>query len=204
MFSKAKKQASTGSFEYLIVGLGNPGAKYETTRHNVGFNAIDRIAEKEGIAVSKLKYKSLIGDGMIAGHRVLLQKPQTFMNLSGEAVRDAMQFYKIPPENVIVIFDDISLDVGRMRIRRKGSDGGHNGIKNIIYLTGSDQYPRIKVGVGKKPHPDYDLADWVLSSFKKEEQDILNSVYDDCYSAICLMLDGKTDMAMNKFNTEKK
>ena len=204
MFSKAKKQASTGSFEYLIVGLGNPGAKYETTRHNVGFNAIDRIAEKEGISVTKLKYKSLIGDGMIAGHRVLLQKPQTFMNLSGEAVRDAMQFYKIPPENVFVIFDDISLDVGRMRIRRKGSDGGHNGIKNIIYLTGSDQYPRIKVGVGKKPHPDYDLADWVLSSFKKEEQEILNSVYDDCHSAICLMLDGKTDMAMNKFNTEKK
>lgn len=204
MFSKLKKQAPTGSFEYLIVGLGNPGAKYDTTRHNVGFNAIDRIAGKEGISVTKLKYKSLIGDGMIAGHRVLLQKPQTFMNLSGEAVRDAMQFYKIEPQNVIIIFDDISLDVGRMRIRRKGSDGGHNGIKNIIYLTGSDLYPRIKVGVGKKPHPDYDLADWVLSSFKKQEQDILNSVYDDCHSAVCLMLDGKTDMAMNKFNTEKK
>lgn len=204
MFSRIRKEPTAGGIEYIIVGLGNPGAKYETTRHNVGFNAIDTIAEKAGISVTKLKYKSLIGDGSIGGKKVLLLKPQTFMNLSGEAVRDAMQFYKVPPEKVIVIFDDVSLDIGRMRIRRKGSDGGHNGIKNIIYLTGSDSYPRIKIGVGKKPHPDYDLADWVLSSFKKDEQDILKAVYEDAYSAVSLMLDDKTDMAMNKYNTEKK
>ena len=152
-------------------------------------------------ALTKLKFKSLYGTADIGGKKCLILKPQTFMNNSGEAVRDAAGFYKIPAENIIVVSDDISLDVGRLRIRRKGSDGGHKGLKSIIYLLNSDNFARIKVGVGKKPHPDYDLAAWVLSRFKNDEVDNLKKAAENSCDAIKLMVDGKTDMAMNKFNS---
>ena len=168
MFGKAKS-AGNSAFDYIVVGLGNPGRQYENTRHNCGFDAIDKLAYKHNFDIKKLRFKSLTGECRIGSSKCLVMKPSTFMNLSGQAVVEAMNFYKIPPENVIVIFDDISLDVGKMRIRRKGSDGGHNGMKNIIYLSGSDMFPRIKLGVGKKPHPEYDLKDWVLGKFSADK-----------------------------------
>lgn len=195
-----KKSMPTGGVDYMIVGLGNPGTEYETTRHNAGFIVIDMLAQQLGCNVNKLKFKSLYGMADIGGKKCLLMKPQTFMNNSGEAVRDAAQFYKVPAENIIVISDDISLDVGKLRIRRKGSDGGHNGLKSIIYLLGSDAFARIKVGVGKKPHPDYDLAAWVLSHFKNDEVAALKEAAEHSCDAIKLMVGGKIDMAMNKFN----
>lgn len=198
---KLYPQTSSGPVEYLIVGLGNPESKYLHTRHNAGFLAIDRIGEKSGIAVDRMKYKALSGVGQIGGKRVLLMKPQTYMNNSGEAVQEAMSFYKIPAEKVLVIFDDISLDVGKMRIRRKGSDGGHNGIKSIIQLCGSENFPRIKIGVGKKPHPGYDLADWVLSRFTEDERKALSPVFDQSWESVKLFLDGQLDKAMNQFNS---
>ena len=198
---KLYPQTSSGPVEYLIVGLGNPESKYLHTRHNAGFLAIDRIGEKSGIAVDRMKYKALSGVGQIGGKRVLLLKPQTYMNNSGEAVQEAMSFYKIPAEKVLVIFDDVSLDVGKMRIRRKGSDGGHNGIKIIIQLCGSENFPRIKIGVGKKPHPGYDLADWVLSRFTEDERKALSPVFDQSWESVKLFLDGQLDKAMNQFNS---
>lgn len=198
---KIYPQSQSGSVEYIVVGLGNPDSKYQNTRHNAGFLAIDRIAEKTSISVDRMKYKSLIGIGEIEGKKVLLMKPQTYMNNSGEAVQEAMNFYKIPIEKVLVIFDDISLDVGKMRIRRKGSDGGHNGIKSIIQLCGSENFPRVKVGVGKKPHPAYDLADWVLSRFTEKEREDLSPVFDNSYEAAKLFLENQIDKAMNKFNS---
>lgn len=199
MFFKKEKEFAA-NFDYMIVGLGNPGTKYENTRHNAGFICVDALCEKHGISVKKLKFKSLLGEGKIGGKRCLIVKPQTFMNLSGEAVRDAAQFYKIKPENIIVIFDDISLAPGKMRIRRKGTDGGHNGIKNIIYHLASDNFPRIKVGVGAKPHPDYDLADWVLSRFSKDEMKEIMKVAENTMSAIEYMVNGDIDKAMSEFN----
>ncbi|MCI8349693.1 MAG: aminoacyl-tRNA hydrolase [Oscillospiraceae bacterium] len=199
-FSKREESPSSG-FDYLIAGLGNPGEQYAFTRHNAGFLALDEIAARAGIRVKSLKFKSLYGTGQIAGKKVVLIKPQTFMNASGEALRDAAQFYKIPMEKVIVLYDDISLDVGRLRIRRKGSDGGHNGIKSILYLTGSDQFPRIKLGVGKKPHPEMDLADWVLSRFTKEEGKLLEEAIDKAAQALELMIQDNTEEAMNRFNS---
>ena len=145
--------APTGPVEAIVAGLGNPGREYENTRHNAGFLVLDQIAGSCGVRLDRLKYKSLCADAVLGGRRVLLMKPQTFMNLSGQAVTEAMRFYKLPAEKVIVIFDDISLEPGKLRIRRKGSDGGHNGIKNIIYLSGKDTFPRIKMGVGKSPGP---------------------------------------------------
>ncbi len=199
MFLKRKKEFS-GSFDALIVGLGNPGLQYENTRHNAGFKAIDRLAESCGCRLTKLKYKALYGDCTIGDRRVLLAKPQTYMNNSGEAVRDLAAFYKLPPEQVILLFDDISLDVGRIRIRRKGSDGGHNGLKSIFYLCGSDAFPRVKIGVGAKPSPDYDLADWVLSRFKKEEAEPLSSALDAAVKAASLIAQGEIDRAMNLYS----
>ena len=189
-----------GSVEYLVVGLGNPDRKYENTRHNCGWLAIDYIAEKLGIKVNKIKYKSFVGEAAIGGKKALLMKPTTYMNNSGQAVVEAMNFYKIPPENVVVIFDDVSLDVGKMRIRQKGSDGGQKGMRSIIYLSGSDAFPRIKIGIGAKPNPEWDLADWVLSRFSDDERKTLDKMFENAYEAVGLIIDGKTDRAMNRFN----
>lgn len=198
-----KKQggpAPTGPVEYIVAGLGNPGGKYEGTRHNAGFMALDRTAQKLNVRMDKLRFKSLTGEAMISGKRVLFLKPSTFMNLSGEAVRDAAQFYKVKPQHTIVVFDDVSLDVGGVRIRRSGSDGGHNGMKNIIYLTGSDEYPRVKIGVGKKPHPDYDLADWVLSRFTEKDMELLSLVFDNTLDMLTKIIAGDIEAAMNDYN----
>ena len=196
-----KEREPQGSVEYVICGLGNPGTQYENTRHNAGFMAVDTIAEKLGVQVKKLKFKSLVADVNLGGKRCLLMKPTTFMNNSGEAVEEAMNFYKLAPENLLVLYDDISLDVGRLRIRRKGSDGGHNGIKSIILHLNSDNFPRVKIGVGKKPHPDSNLADWVLSAFKKDEGEALESALAKAAEAAELMVGGKTEDAMNRFNS---
>lgn len=197
----SRNKIPSGQPEYLIVGLGNPGRKYELTRHNAGFLFLDLLADKTGAKIDKIKFKSLIGMAEIAERKCLLMKPQTFMNNSGEAVREAAAFYKIPPEKIIVIFDDISLPCGKMRIRRKGSDGGHNGIKSIIYLMNSDMFPRIKLGIGEKPHPDYELADWVLSTFKKDELAALKDAAEKACDAAALMVSGDTEKAMSKFNS---
>ena len=201
-FRQISKQDDTpaGPVEYIIAGLGNPGEKYEGTRHNAGFIVMDALAEKLGFEMKKLKFKSLCADVSVSGKHCLVMKPSTFMNNSGQAVVEAMNFYKIPPENVIVIFDDISLDVGKMRIRSKGSDGGQRGMRSIIYLSGSDKFPRIKVGIGAKPNPDWDLADWVLSKFTPDEMKKLDEIFDNAEKAIELIIDGKTDRAMNLFN----
>lgn len=196
-----EKPAPAGKPEYIIVGLGNPGEKYENTRHNAGFMTLDKLAEKCGVQIKKIRFKSLTEMAAVWGVPCLLMKPTTFMNNSGEAVVEAMNFYKIPAENVIVCYDDISLEPSHIRIRRKGSDGGHNGIKSIIYLTGFDTFPRVKIGVGAKPHKDYDLADWVLSRFTKEEAALMNEGTNKAVSALELMVRGKTDEAMNKFNS---
>ena len=199
-FRKKESLSPSGSPEFLIVGLGNPGREYEYTRHNAGFLTLDRIAVEQNIEIKKLKYKALLGDTVIGGHRCLLVKPQTFMNNSGEAVRDIANFYKIPPEKIIVIFDDISLPCGKLRIRRKGTDGGHNGIKSIIYHLNSDNFPRIKVGIGAKPHPDYNLADWVLSTFSKDDMELLMQAIQKSCDVLPDILDGNIDKAMNKAN----
>ena len=196
MFGRNK----SGSAEYLIVGLGNPDRKYENTRHNCGWLAIDYISQKLGVKVNKIKFKSFTGECTIGGSKALLMKPTTYMNNSGQAVTEAMRFYKIPPEKVIVIFDDISLDVGKMRIRQKGSDGGQKGMRSIIYLSGSDNFPRIKIGIGAKPNPDWDLADWVLSKFTDDEHKLLEKMFENALEAVELMVDGKIDRAMNRFN----
>lgn len=194
------KAVTPGTVEWLIVGLGNPGKEYDNTRHNVGFMAIDRLAEKSHTEIKRIKFKGLCGECSLAGQKALLLKPSTFMNLSGQSVQEAMSFYKIPSERVIVLYDDINLEPGKLRIRRKGSDGGHNGIKNIIYLTGSDQFPRVKIGVGKKPHPDYDLKDWVLSRFTQQEQKDLSPALENACAAVELIVKGETDRAMNLYN----
>ena len=196
-----KKKEFSSNFDYLIVGLGNPGKQYENTRHNAGFICIDILADKYGIKINKLKFKSLMGEGRIEGRRCLLLKPQTFMNLSGEAVRDAVEFYKIPVENVIVICDDISLEPGKMRIRRKGSHGGQNGMRNIIFHLKDDNFPRIKIGIGAKPNPDYDLADWVLSRFSQSEAKLIKQVADNTVSAIEYIVKDDIDKAMSNYNS---
>lgn len=192
---------NSGAIEYIAVGLGNPGKKYENTRHNTGFIAIDKIAEKYGCNINRLKYNALTAECVIAGKKVLLMKPQTFMNLSGEAVTQAMNFYKIPAEKVVIIFDDISLDVGRMRIRRKGSDGGQRGVRSIIGLSGSENFPRIKIGIGEKPHSGWQLSDWVLSRFTKEELETLDKVTDNACKALEYIVSGNIDKAMSEYNS---
>ena len=195
-----KDTPAAGNLTHLVVGLGNPGDKYTFTRHNTGFMALDFIAEKCGVRVDRARFKSLCADARIGEHRVLLMKPQTFMNLSGEAVREAADFYKIPPENILVLFDDINFDVGVMRIRRNGSDGGHNGIKSIIYQLNSDAFPRVKIGVGKKPSPDYDLADYVLGTYSDADKKTLFSMFSRVYDGVELILSGPIDKAMNLYN----
>ena len=199
MFFKSK-QFSNSNIEYLIVGLGNPGRQYENTRHNAGFIALDYLADDLGVRVNRIKFKSTVGEATVAGHRCLLMKPSTFMNLSGQAVTEAMRFYKLPPQKVIILCDDINLDVGKLRIRRKGSDGGQNGIKNIIYLSSSDEFPRVKIGIGKKPHPEYDLKDWVLSRFTDKDKSILKDTLPKIVNAVGLMVNDDIDKAMTLYN----
>jgi PTH1 family peptidyl-tRNA hydrolase len=189
---------------FIIVGLGNPGKDYKNTRHNIGFDVIDVIAEKHNISVIEKKHKAIIGKGVINGYKVVLVKPQTYMNLSGESVREIVEYYKVDPtEELIIVSDDISLDVGKIRIRKKGSAGGHNGLKSIIGLLGTDQFMRVKMGVGEKPK-GYDLADYVLGHFTGDERKIMDEAANSAQEAICMMLQGDVDAAMNRFNTKSK
>ena len=201
LFKAAAPAQPSGPVELIVAGLGNPGRDYENTRHNAGFLAVDRISAALGIRVDRLKFKSLCGEAVIEGKRVLFMKPSTFMNLSGQAVTEAMGFYKVPPEHVLIFYDDISLPPGRLRIRRKGSDGGHNGMKNIIYLSGKDTFPRVKIGVGAKPHPDYNLADWVLSRFQPDERKALDTALEHTIDIVKLVAAGKIDEAMNRYSS---
>lgn len=200
---ETEKPAATGPITHLVVGLGNPGREYAFTRHNAGFLSLDYMAERLGIKIDRLRFKALTAEATVGGVRVLLMKPQTFMNNSGEAVREAAAFYHVPPENVIVICDDINLDVGRLRVRGKGSDGGQKGVRSIIYHLNADTFPRVKVGVGKKPHPEMELADWVLSSFHTDEQKLLFDLFPAVEDGVKLLLQGKLDDAMQRCNGVK-
>ena len=190
----------TSGVDWLIVGLGNPGDKYENTRHNVGFRALDELAETAGIPVQKLKYKALTNTCTIGGCKVLLMKPVTYMNLSGEAVRQAADFYKVPPERIIVLSDDVSLPVGKLRIRKNGSAGGHNGLKNIIQHLGTDQFPRVKIGVGEKPHPEYDMADWVLAKFPPEDKKVIDEMVQKAAKAAAYYIKEGPEKTMGRYN----
>lgn len=200
LFNKiAGERKAGGAPEILIVGLGNYGSKYDGTRHNAGFRAIDYIAEKLGVKINKSKFKSLVCDVEISSKRVLLMKPQTYMNASGTAIIEAAEFYKIAPENVIVLHDDISFDSGKIRIRRDGSAGGHNGLKSVQEWLGSDKYPRIKIGVGKKP-AEYILTDWVLGKLSSADLEAESGRYGDIFGAVELMAANNYDKAMNLYN----
>ena len=189
---------------FIIAGLGNPTKEYEGTRHNVGFDVIDRLSEKHNIAVDTKKHRAFIGKGMIAGQKVILAKPQTYMNLSGESIRSLLDYYKVDEEHeLLVIYDDVSLGVGQLRIRAKGSAGGHNGIKNIIAHLGGQVFPRIKIGVGEKP-PKYDLADYVLGHFSKAEKILMDEGYDNAVRAVEMIVSGDIEGAMNEYNRKKK
>ena len=189
---------------FIIAGLGNPTKEYEGTRHNAGFDVIDRLSEKYNIAVDTKKHRAFIGKGMIAGQKVILAKPQTYMNLSGESIRSLLDYYKVDEEHeLLVIYDDVSLGVGQLRIRAKGSAGGHNGIKNIIAHLGGQVFPRIKIGVGEKP-PKYDLADYVLGHFSKAEKILMDEGYDNAVRAVEMIVSGDIEGAMNEYNRKKK
>ena len=201
LFDKIKSSSSSrGNIEYIIVGLGNPGPKYANTRHNVGFWAIDKLATDLGVDIKKFEFKSLCSETVIADKRVLLVKPQTFMNLSGEAIYAVANRYKFAMDRIIIIYDDISLPPGKMRIRTKGSAGGHNGIKSIIEQADTDEFPRIKIGVGQKPHKDYDLADWVLSTMPENEHKQVNEIIANVIKSVELIVDGKIEEAINKYS----
>lgn len=190
----------SGGIDFVVVGLGNPGMAYEGTRHNAGYEALAELARRNGIELNKKQFKALTGVGTVAGKKTLLLFPQTFMNNSGEAVQAAMAFYKLTPDRLLVLSDDISLDVGGVRVRKKGSDGGQKGLRSIITHIGTDEFPRVRIGVGKKPHPAYDLADWVLSKFKKDELPAMEQAYENAAKAAELIVDGRIDEAMNKFS----
>ncbi len=191
---------SKGGAEWIVAFLGNPGLKYNGTRHNAGFMAADAMEKKLGVSINKMRFKALTQTVDISGKKVLLMKPQTFMNLSGDAIVQAANFYKVPPERVIVVSDETALPIGRLRIRRGGSAGGHNGLKSVIARLGTDQFPRIRLGVGDKPHPDYDMADWVLSAFKGQDAADMELVAKKAADAVeCYITEG-ADRAMNKFN----
>lgn len=197
MFFAKKNSAGV---DWLLVGLGNPGDKYEGTRHNVGFAVLDAVADRKNIPVQRLKYRALTNTTQFGDTQVLLMKPITYMNLSGQSVGEAARFYKIPAEHVLVISDDVSLSPGKLRIRRSGSAGGHNGLKDIIHHLGSDQFPRLKVGVGEKPHPDYDMANWVLSRFSGEDQTVMQDAISRAADAVEVLLTQGVDQAMARFN----
>ena len=201
MFNKFKKDSGNSTYDFLVVGLGNPGTKYETTRHNAGFLFITYLEDKLNFKAKKLKFHALIGDARIGNKKILFMKPQTMMNNSGIAVSECAKFYKIPVENIIVVFDDISLEPGKLRIRRKGSAGGHNGIKSLISHLGSENFPRIKIGVGAKPHPDYDLADWVLANFPKKDIPTVKNAIEDGANALEMLIKGDFEGAMSKYNS---
>lgn len=203
LFNKIKKENTENKampITHIVAGLGNPGEQYSRTRHNAGFMALDYISSKLGVKADRLKFKSLTCDTVVNGKRVLLMKPQTFMNLSGEAVREAADFYKIPPENITVICDDVNFDCGKVRIRRKGSDGGQKGVRSIIYQLSSDSFPRIKLGVGEKPDKDYPMADWVLGKLSHDDEVKMLEAFESVYNSILLILDGKIDDAMCKYS----
>lgn len=194
MFLKAKP----GPIDLIIAGLGNPGGRYASTRHNVGFRVIDELSRRYSIQVDKSRFHALTGTGIVKGVRVLLMKPQTFMNLSGQAIKAAASYYKIPPERILVVFDDVTLSVGKLRIRKSGSAGGHNGIKSIIAECGTDGFPRLKVGVGS---PEFhDMADWVLSVFEGEERERIGRVFSVAADAVEKMLTGDLDAVTGEFN----
>lgn len=189
---------------FIIAGLGNPTSQYEGTRHNIGFDVMDALAEKYNISISEKKHKALCGKGVIEGEKVLLVKPQTYMNLSGESIAEILNYYKLDAEeDFLVVFDDISLAPGNIRIRKKGSAGGHNGIKNIIAMTGTQNFKRIKVGVGEKPK-EWDLADYVLGRFSDEDRKKVNDAIEDAIGAVSMILRGETDQAMNCYNAKKE
>lgn len=193
---------SSGGVEWIVAFLGNPGLKYNGTRHNAGFMAADAMAKKLGVSINKMRFKALMQTVELGGAKVLLMKPQTYMNLSGEAIAQAAKFYKVAPEHVIVVSDETALPIGKLRIRRSGSAGGHNGLKNIIALLGTDQFPRIRLGVGAPPHPDYDMVDWVLAAFKGQDAADMEKVAEKAADAVeCYIKEG-ADRAMNKFNTK--
>lgn len=192
-----KKKASAG---WIVVFLGNPGAKFDGTRHNVGFMTGDELSKKLGVKIDRAKFHALTCFADIGEERVLMMKPQTYMNLSGDAVREAMSFYKTPLEHVVVVSDDISLPVGKLRIRRSGSAGGHNGLKDIIAKCGGDGFPRVKVGVGAKPHPDYDMADWVLSTFRGKDGEIIGQAVKTAAEAVSVIISDGVDKAMALYN----
>ncbi|MBQ2915166.1 MAG: aminoacyl-tRNA hydrolase [Clostridia bacterium] len=195
LFGRRKEE-----MDYIIVGLGNPGPEYSKTRHNAGFLTVDYIAKKCGASIDRLKFKSLCGSADIGGKKVLLMKPQTFMNLSGEAVGEAARFYKIPPERIMVIQDDIALPTGKLRIRKTGSDGGHNGIKNIILHLSTQNFIRFKLGVSDRENPNIPLMDWVLGKFTDEEMKLIESKYENIYKAAEMIIDGKFDLALSRYN----
>ena len=200
LFKKIEKKEAALPITHIVAGLGNPGAEYARTRHNAGFLAIDFLASKHGVKIDRLKFKALTSEVNIGGARVLLMKPQTFMNSSGEAVGEAAAFYKIPAENIIILHDEISFEPGKIRIRRKGSAGGHNGLKSIIAHLSSEDFPRIKIGVGQKPTPDYDLVSWVLGKFSTEDTEKLEGQFENISSSVELIVSGKIDDAMNKYS----
>ncbi len=194
LFSRA------GGVSWIAVFLGNPGRKYEDSRHNVGFRTGDELAEKLGVRIDRSRFHALTSQAKVGGHTVLLMKPQTYMNLSGDAVAEAMRFYKVPLDHVLTVSDDVALPLGKLRIRRGGSAGGHNGLKDIIIKCGGDGFPRVKIGVGEKPHPDYDMADWVLSSFSGKDKEIIAQAEKQAADAILCLIDKGADEAMNRYN----
>ena len=207
LFKQISKKDDTaavrGPVTWIIAGLGNPGREYEITRHNAGFLCMDVLADRFGTRVDRAKFHALCGEATISGQRVLLMKPMTMMNASGEAIREAAAFHKIDPAHILVLVDDTNLHVGHLRIRSKGSAGGHNGLKNIIYQLGSEDFPRLRIGVGAKPHPDMDIADWVLSRFNAEDRAALLPAFDVATDGCALLLAGDTDRAMQLCNSHK-
>lgn len=200
LFKKIEQKSDTGPVSFIIAGLGNVGSQYEKTRHNIGFLAIDYIGERLSVKIDRLKFHSMCAEATVCGAKVLLMKPTTLMNNSGVAVGEACAFYKIPPERVLILHDEISFDPGVIRIRRKGSAGGHNGLKSIIAHLNSDEFPRIKIGVGKKPSPDYDLVNFVLGKFPEQDLSLIKDRFADIHGATELIVKGDIDTAMNKFS----